>query len=289
MYRIIFLVIFSSLLSANTVIHLKDGTTIEGDVVNVHRTVLQLADQQGIMIKLIAYVQTSDSTFVDAISNFYPRIPVEEISANSFRLDLSDLEVTAVDDSENKKQPLIRSYSFNFMLNTQRRHLLELNARIITHHNWCGEIGFSYGSESFPDAINAYNQKLQVEFSTESMALGFGNIMDINIGYLIADINFWLSSSNASIPVKGRIAAEGDSLLLITNVNEIVISPGLTFLKIDSGEFLHLMVGVRYFFDGIMLGDRGWYIEEKYYPVDKSQLKRGLSIHLGVGINLKVR
>jgi hypothetical protein len=289
MYRlIIFIMLFSSCYT-NTIVTLKDGTIIEGEVEKVHRTVLQLDCGSGIMIKLIDSVQTSDSAFVSEICAFYPQIAVEKIAANHYQLDFSALEVPAVEESNTEKQTFIKAYSFNFMLNSQRRHFLEANARIITRYNWFSEIAYSHGTESFPDAISAYNQKLQVDFSTESIAVGFGKKIDIKIGYLLPMINFWLSSSNASIPIKGIIPAEGDSLLLMTNINELVISPGVTFLKLDSGGLLQLMIGVRYFFPGLLLADRGWWIEEIYYPVPKRLLNRGFSIHVGVGINLKVR
>jgi hypothetical protein len=289
MYRFIILLIFVSCLSANTVIRLKDGTTIENDVIKVNRAFMQLANQQGVMIKLIASIQTSDSALVQNIIQVYPHVPVEKVSENRYRLDFSNLEIAVVDDSENDKRKLVRSYAFNLMLNTQRRHLFELNASILTRYGWCGEIGYTHGSDSYPDFITAYDQTLQVDISTESFGIGFGKMFDMHIGRLLTDVNLWLSSSNANIPVTYRIPEEGDSLLIMTNANELVIAPGVTFLKIDSSRLLQVMVGIRYFFDGIMLGDRGWYIEERFYPYDKQFRKRGLSLHLGIGINLPVK
>jgi hypothetical protein len=283
MSKIIILFTLFSVLHANTIITLKDGTSIESEIDKVHSTVLRLTDGKGIMLKLIESVKTSDKKFIDEIRVLYPLIPVEKLDENRFRLDFSAVEVKTVEEQNNQKQPFINSYSFNFMLNTQRRHFLELNARIFTTANWYGEIGYSHGDESIPDAIITDTEKSQVDFTTESFALGFGKAIDIKVGQILPSINFWLSSSNANLQVKD------DQLLQMANVNELVISPSITFLKRDKGGLLQLMAGVRYFFNGILLDETGWYIDEKYYPTDKSMLKRGFSIHLGVGINLKVR
>jgi hypothetical protein len=289
MYKVLMLFALGASLCAQTIINLKNGTSIECRVVNVNPTVLQLSTNEGVMIKVIASIQTADTALIRELLDDYPQISSKKISAYSYLLDLSAIEVMPADETKDTMQSFIQSYAFNFMLNSKKRHRIELNARLITRSNWCAEIGYSHGSKTFTDAINAYNQNLTIDFSTESIAIGLGYRIDVTVGYLVPDINIWLSSSNASIPVNYKIPAEDDSLLIITDVNELVISPGLTFVKLDSRGLLQLMIGIRYFSSGHMLADKGWLLDEQFYPVDKKWLKRGFSIHVGIGLNLKVR
>lgn len=292
MIRLILLFIFIiySFLEANTRINLKDGSLLEGDVAEVHRTVLKLKSGHGIMLKLISSIQTNDTSFVQDLRLMYPQLTMERNQNNDYLLDFSNLNITTAAQVKKEERPLIQSYSFSAMINSQKRHLYEINARLFTRYTWTFELGISFGDESFPETVYAREQYLQADFSTVSFGIGAGKSIDIKIGKLLPALNCWISTSDAVLPpLKYMNPDWGDSLTLRVNVNEIIFSPGITFFKIDKSELIMLMVGVRYYFDGIMLGDRGWWIDEVYYPVDKSMLKRGWSVHFGIGINLKAK
>jgi hypothetical protein len=61
MHKALVVITLFSCLTAGTIINLKNGASIEGSVVHVNPTVLQMSTNQCVMIKIIASIQTSDT------------------------------------------------------------------------------------------------------------------------------------------------------------------------------------------------------------------------------------
>jgi hypothetical protein len=247
----IILIILSSAY-ANTVVTLKNGTRVEGNIIKVLSTVLVFENNQGVMLKTIKYVQTSDRNLVKEITNIYPQILVEEISQDNYRLDLAGIKIIPSAESNKEKMRFVKSYSFNLVINSEKKHNLEFNAKVFSHYNVFGQFTFSLAD---------------YKHGITSAALGFGYAIDLKKIYLLTDINLWVCARYGS-------------------VTEYLLSPGLTIIKPLKNNGVHLIGGICYFSDGKLLIDAGKWQENKYYPLDSKELERGLSYHFGIGINL---